>query len=189
MSKQHTWRELIYIGQDSFSGDWQQFAAESESARLDGRGGLGWRVEYHPRRHQSGDTTEYISCNCPAFKDDRPDSCWHAREAPKASFYWTQRERFTAMERAEFDTFYAKWWPRYTGILGSAKRDGQYKGQDADRWELFFAALLNEWAARTAADTRVKQSDLEPTELTTNEARFVALMNRTFGTVKKEVVA
>lgn len=182
MSKQYSWRNLIYCGRLGMSG-WHQFAAESETARLDGRGGLGWLAMYKPAEDDPGDAVE---CNCPAFKDGDPASCWHVREAPKAWFYWSQRNRFTAMSREDFDAFYAKWWPKYRGILGAAKRDGHYKGQDPERWDLFYAALLNEWAARAAADGKVKQAGVEPAELTVGDARFVAQLNRTFG-VKREV--
>ena len=84
---QHSFRDLMFIGRDGFDGHYQ-FAAERETPRLNGRGGLGWLVRVHNDElvcHRDG----HVFCYCDEF--EAQGNCWHAEFAPVALHYWTAR--------------------------------------------------------------------------------------------------
>lgn len=145
MSKvNHTFRELIYLG----SG-WGQdlFAAESDSMRLAGRGGMGYCVNI------SMEGVDGVHCNCPAAPD-----CWHVREAPNALNYWRIRLKHGEMSREQFDAFYQQWWPKRTAIMERAKQGGEFKGKSETGWGLFFSALLDEFNTRSVAYGKLERT-------------------------------
>lgn len=140
-AKDHTFRELIYLGHvNAFPA----FAAESDSLRLAGRGGMGYLVSVDLFGSH---------CNCPAL-----DGCWHAREAPVALSYWQKRLGFAEKTREDFDTFWAQWWPKHDAITERCRAAGEFKGKSEQEWTLFFSALLDEYNARSVAYGKVERA-------------------------------
>ena len=142
MSKTHNWRDLLYLGE--YEGA-HLFAAESDSARLNGRGGLGHLVRFYLH---GKDWIAY--CSCPS-----PHNCWHAREAPLAHRYWELRDGLSSRTAAEFDKLHNQWWPKREATMERAAAEGNYLGRSHADWELFFVALLDEYEARTAATAKI----------------------------------
>lgn len=154
---QHSFRDLIYVGDG-----WGQalFASESDSPRLNGRGGLGditnISLEENLPPH----------CNCPEYQRTMGEQglngeCWHVTEAPKALAYWTARLNLGDMQNPEFDALWSTWWPRRLPIDLRCEEQGSYKGKSREDWALWYMALRDEYEARIVARRNLERSTTE----------------------------
>lgn len=151
MSDKHTWRELLYLGE--YEGA-HLFAAESASARLNGRGGLGHLVRYitHTEGYEVHCSCSSGGCTIDHETVSGGGECWHRREACAAYTYWLIRDGLSSRTAAEFDRLHAEWWPKREDITAI---EGAHLGKSAEEWLMFYTALLDEYEARAAAAAKV----------------------------------